>query len=72
MLSQLEKALLVDFLVVGITVIFGFAIVSTLMAVGRFSFHRNMFSNETIESARSSVVRRRCIAWAEKNGKVAN
>ena len=63
---------MVDFIVLIITVVFGFAIVSTLMAVGRFSFHRNMFSNETIESARSSVVRRRCIAWAEKNGKVAN
>jgi cell division protein FtsL len=60
MLSQLEKALLVDF-----------AVVSTLLAVGRFSFHSNMFSNETIESARSSVVRRKCIAWAKKNGKVA-
>ena len=71
MLSQLEKALLVDFLVVGITVIFGFASVSTLMAVGRFNIHRNVFSNETIGSARSSVVRRRCIAWAKKNGKVA-
>ena len=71
MLSQLEKALLVDFVVVGITVVFGFAIVSTLLAVCRLSFHRDMSSGETIESARSSVVRRKCIAWAKKNGKVA-
>lgn len=71
MLSQLEKALLVDFVVVGITVVFGFAIVSTLLAVCRFNFHRDVSSNETIESARSSVVRRKCIAWAKKNGKVA-
>ena len=69
--SQLEKALLVDFVLVGITVVFGFAIVSTLLAVGRFSLHRNMFSHETIESARSSVVRKQCITWAKKNGKVA-
>lgn len=69
--SQLEKALLVDFVLVGTTVVFGFAIVSTLLAVARFSLHRNVFSHETIESARSSVVRRKCITWAMKNGKVA-
>lgn len=71
MLSPLEQALLVDFIVVCIVAIFGFAIVSTLMAVGGFSFNRNMFSNESTESARSSSARRKCIARAKKNGKVA-
>jgi hypothetical protein len=71
MLSPLEQALLVDLVVVCITVVFGFAIVSTLMAVGGFSLHRKMFSKESIESARNSTIRRKCIARAKKNGKVA-
>ena len=71
MFSQLEQELLVGFIVVLVTVIFSFAIISTLMAVGKFSFRRNMFSNESSEDIRSSIVRRKCIAWAKKNGKLA-
>lgn len=71
MISPFEQTLLVDLIVVCITVVFGFAIVSTLMAVGGFSFHRNMFSNESVETTKSAIVRRKCIAWAKKNGKVA-
>lgn len=71
MFSPIEQALLLDLVVVGIVAVYGFAIVSTLMAVGRFSFRHNMDSNESIEAARSSIVRRNCISWAKKNGKLA-
>lgn len=71
MFSPIEQALLVDLVVVGIVALYGFAIVSTLVAVGRFSFHHNMYSNESIEAVRSSIVRRNCISWAKKNGKLA-
>jgi hypothetical protein len=52
-------------------VVFGFAIVSTLMAVGKIRFHRDMFSNESSETTKSGIARKKCIAWAKKNGKVA-
>lgn len=71
MSSPVVQALLIDLVVVSITVVFGFAIVSTLMAVGKIRFRRNAFSNDSIETTRSSVVRRKCISWAKKNGKVA-
>lgn len=71
MLLPLQQTLLVDFVVVCITVVFGFAIVSTLMAVGKIRFHRDMFSNESSETTKSGIARKKCIAWAKKNGKVA-
>jgi hypothetical protein len=71
MLSQLEQELFLDCVVIGIATASCFAIVSTLMAVGKSSFRRNMLSNESIEAARSSIVRRKCISWAKRNGKLA-
>jgi hypothetical protein len=71
MLSPLEQARLVDLVVVCVTLVFGFAIVSTLIAVGGFSFRRNVSSNQSIETARSSEFRKKCIGRAKENGKVA-
>lgn len=71
MSSQLEQEMLVGAIVVGIVAVFCFTIISTLMAVGKFSFRRNMFSHESIETTRSSIVRKKCISWAKKNGKLA-
>lgn len=62
---------MVGAIVVGIVAVFGFTIISTLMAVGKSSFRRNMFSNESIEDTQSSIVRRECIAWAKMNGKLS-
>jgi len=68
MLSQIEQEMLIDFIIVVITAIFGFAIVSTLMALSNASCRRSTFLNE---ATKSSIVRKKCISWAKKNGKLA-
>lgn len=71
MLSSIERALLVDFVVFMIVAVFGFAIVSTLMALTKSVCRRDIFSYEFEWNSKNSIARRKCVSWAKKNGKLA-
>lgn len=66
MLSQTEQKLLIDLVVTGIVVVFGFAITSTLMAVSMYlpfprNWRRKMTSIENVDTTRSAIAREQCL-----------
>jgi len=71
MLSSIERALLVDFVVFMIVAVFGFAIVSTLMALTKSVCRQDVFSYEFEWNSKNAIARRKCVSWAKKNGKLA-
>jgi cell division protein FtsL len=66
MLSPIEKALLVDFVVLVIVAVFGFAIVSTLMAVTKSICRRDIFSYESEGTSKNAIAQEVCCLGQEE------
>jgi len=72
MLSPVEQERLIDLIVTMIAAFFVFAIVSTLSAVIVTNCYPELPSNDSKKTIRNATVRRKCVAWAKKNGKLAS